>query len=51
MTPVWDDPEWIASELDRLAKTPAASGVRVAYRLQLERRAEELATGDSRLGA
>jgi hypothetical protein len=43
MTPVWNDPEWIASELERLTSTPnGASGVRVAYRLQLEARADEL---------
>ncbi len=47
MASVWDDPEWIASELERLAATPNTSGVRVAYRLQLEARAAQLAEAES----
>jgi hypothetical protein len=41
----WEDPEWIASELARLDSSGSAgwaSGVRVAYRMQLEARAAEL---------
>jgi len=43
MVAVWDDPEWIANELERIAASAQVSGVRVAYRMQLKTRATELA--------
>jgi hypothetical protein len=44
MTPVWNDPDWIASEIERLTSYgELATGVAVAFRMQLERRAAELA--------
>jgi hypothetical protein len=49
MVTVWDDLEWISSELERLNATDVFSGtgVRVAYRMQLEERASELQADES----
>lgn len=51
MTPVWDDPDWIASELSRVASQARQWGLtesRLRYLADLEARAAELAAVPAR---